>query len=58
MCYANNKKWKKQITEGKELPNQERIIMIREKETYKYLGKVEGDAIKQEVIKDNPPPKK
>ena len=28
---------KRQIMSGKELPNQEKIRMLREKETYKYL---------------------
>ena len=30
---------KRPITKGIELPNQERIIMFEEKETYKYLGR-------------------
>ena len=35
MNHANNKKWKKKIMEGKELPNQEKLT-LRENETYKY----------------------
>ena len=38
MCHANNEKRKRQITERMELPNQERISTLGEKETYKYLG--------------------
>ena len=37
---------KRHITEGMELPNQEKIRTLREKETYKYLGMLE-DTIKQ-----------
>ena len=37
---------KRHITEGMELPNQEKIRALREKETYKYLGMLE-DTIKQ-----------
>ena len=36
-----------QITEGMELPNQERIRTLREKEMYMYLGLVETDTIKE-----------
>ena len=35
-----------------ELPNQDKIRKLREKETYKYLGILEGDTIKQEEIKE------
>ena len=37
---------KKQIMEGIELPNQERIRMLTEKENYKYLGILEAEIIK------------
>ena len=37
---------KRQITEGIELPNQEKKKQNTEKETYKYLGILEADAIK------------
>ena len=38
--------------EGIELPNQEKIKMLREKETYKYLGILEADTIKQAKMKE------
>ena len=34
------------MMEGVELPNQVEIRMLREKETYKYLGILEADIIK------------
>ena len=37
---------KQHTTEGMELPNQEKIRMLGEKETYKYLGILEVDTIK------------
>ena len=37
---------KQQMTEEVELPNQEKIRTLREKETYKYLGIMEADPIK------------
>ena len=40
------------MTEGKELPNQEKIRMLGEKETYKYLGILEADGIKQSEMKE------
>ena len=40
------KSGKQQMTEGMELPNQEKIKTLGEKETYKYLGILEGDTIK------------
>ena len=36
---------KRQITEGIEQPNPERIRMLGEKESYKYLGILEADTI-------------
>ena len=42
---------KKQITEDIELPNQEKIRTLGEKEIYKYLGKLEADTIKQVEMK-------
>ena len=30
-----------------ELPNQDQITTLREKETYKYLGILEADTVKQ-----------
>ena len=38
---------KRHMIEGIELPNQEKIKMLREKETYKYFRILEADAIKQ-----------
>ena len=43
---------KRQITEEIELPNQKRIRMFGEKETYIYLGIVEVNTIKQAEIKE------
>ena len=37
-------KW--HMTDRIELPNQDRIRMLEEKETYKYLGILEADTIK------------
>ena len=46
------KNWKLQMTEGIELPNQEKIVTFRKKKTYKYLGIYEADTIKQAKMKD------
>ena len=43
---------KQQMTEGIELPNQEKIRMPREKEIYKHSGILEMDTIKQEDMKE------
>ena len=43
---------KRHITEGVELPNQVIIRMLAEKETYKYLGILEADTIKQQDMKE------
>ena len=43
----------KHMTEGMELPNQEKIRMLRKKKTSKYLGILEADTIKQVEIKEN-----
>ena len=45
MFYAYNEKIK--ATEGIELPDQEKIRTLGEKEIHKYLGVLEVDAIKQ-----------
>ena len=45
-----SRKW--HMTERTELPNQEKIRTLREKETYKYLGILEADTIKQVEIKE------
>ena len=41
------KSGKRQLTDGMELPNQDKIKTIAENETYKYLGILEADTIKQ-----------
>ena len=41
------------MTEGIELPNQQKIRTHREKETYKYLGILEADTIKHAEMKEN-----
>ena len=51
MCHAYDKIYKRELTEGLELPNLERIRMLREKENDKYLGILEVETIKQEDIK-------
>ena len=43
---------KRDLTDGMELPNQDKIRTIRKNETYKYLGILEADTIKQEEVKD------
>ncbi len=42
---------KRHITDGMEVPNQE-IRTLGENETYKYLGILEADTIKQVEMKD------
>ena len=42
---------KRQIREGIELPNQERIRMLGEKENHKFLGILEMDTIMQAKMK-------
>ena len=48
------KSGKRHMTEGVELPNQVVIRTLGEKETYKYLGILEADTIKQEEMKEEP----
>ena len=38
---------KRQITDGMELPNQDKIKTLAENETYTYLGILEADTMKQ-----------
>ena len=58
MCYAYNKKWenrnnkRKIITEEIQLPNQERIRTLAEKENSKFLGILEAGTIKQAEMKE------
>ena len=46
------KNGKRHLTDGMELPNQEKIRTLREKETYKYLGILKADTIKQQDMKE------
>ena len=46
------KSGKRHMTVGIELPTQDRIRTLEEKETYKYLGILEADAIKEVQMKD------
>ena len=41
------KSGKQHLTEGIELPNKDKIRMFVENETYKYIGILEADTIKQ-----------
>ena len=46
------KSGKRHMTDGMELPNQDKIRTLGENETYKYLGILEADSIKQVEMKD------
>ena len=46
------KSGKRQLTDGIELPNQDKIRTLAENETYKYLGILEADTIKQVEMKE------
>ena len=46
------KSGKQHLTDRMELPNQNKIRTLREKETYKYLGILEADTIKQVEMKE------
>ena len=46
------KSGKRHLTDGIELPNQDKIRTLGENETYKYLGILEADTIKQVEIKN------
>ena len=43
---------KRHRTDGIELPNQDKIRTLAEKETYKYLGILEADTIKHVQMND------
>ena len=43
---------KRHLTDGMELPNQDKIRTLGENETYKYSGILEADTIKQVKMKD------
>ena len=45
------KSGKQHLTDGIELPNQNKIRTLAENETYKYLGILEADTIKQVEMK-------
>ena len=46
------KSGKRFLTYGMELPNQDKVRKLRENETYKYLGILEADTIKQVEMKE------
>ena len=46
------KSGKRHLTDGIELPNQDKTRTLTESETYKYLGILEADTIKQVKMKD------
>ena len=46
------KSGKRRMTDGMELPNHDKIRTLGENETYKYLGILEADTIKQVEMKD------
>ena len=50
LLLMKSRKW--HMTEGIELPNQEKIRTLGEKENYKYLGILEVDTIKQVEMKE------
>ena len=43
---------KQHMTDGMELPNQNKIKTLGENETYKYFGILETDTIKQVEMRD------
>ena len=49
------KSGKRHLTDGIELPNQDKIRTLAENETYKYLGILEADTIKQVEMKNKIP---
>ena len=46
------KSGKRHLTDGIELPNHDKIRTLEENETYKYLGIMEADTIKQVQMKN------
>ena len=46
------KSGKRHLTDGIELPNQDKIRTLAENETYKYLGILEADTIRQVEMKN------
>ena len=49
------KSGKRHLTDGMELTNQDKIRMLAENETYKYLGIFAADTIKQVEMKNKFP---
>ena len=45
------KSGERHLTDGMELPNEDKIRTLAENETYKYLGILEADTIKQVEMK-------
>ena len=52
MRSARHESGKRHLTDGIELPNQDKIRLLAENETYKYLGILEADTIKQVEMKN------
>ena len=50
MFVMKSGKW--HLTDGLELPNQDKIRTLAENETYKYLGILEADTIKEGEMKN------
>ena len=46
------KSGKRHLTDGMKLPNQDMVRTLGKKETYKYLGILEADIIKQVEMKE------
>ena len=52
ICASLVKSGKQHMTDGMELPNHDKIRTLEENETYKYLGILEADIIRQVEMKD------
>ena len=52
MCHVSNEKRETIHAERIEQPNQEKIRTLGEKETYKHLGILEADTIKQVEMRE------
>ena len=46
------KSGKRQVTDGMDVPNKDKLKTLAENETYKYLGILEADTIKQAEMKE------
>ena len=46
---------KRHLSDGMEIPNQNKIRTLAKNETYKYLGILDADTIKQEEMKNKIP---